>query len=72
MEKQEKAKPDEHYESETSELLCDCPEPIPELIINDLLHYLLDHEEDIAMSINDFGTLKSLFSFTMNREAKVT
>jgi hypothetical protein len=34
-----------------------------------LVEYLLSHEDDIALSINDFGELKDLFIELFNREA---
>jgi len=34
-----------------------------------LVKYLLSHEDDIALSINDFGELKDLFIELFNREA---
>ncbi len=33
-----------------------------------LIDYLLSHEDDIALSINDFGDLKELFIFTIHRK----
>ncbi len=52
----------------SSGLLCNCPEPL----MKDLIHYLLDHEDDIALTTNDFGTLKNLFSFIINRETDIS
>ena len=35
-----------------------------------LLKYLLSHEEDIALSINDFGDLKETFELVFDRKPK--
>jgi hypothetical protein len=35
--------------------------------IKDLTDYLLTHEDDIALCINDFGTLKSVFELMFDR-----
>lgn len=37
--------------------------------MEDLKGYLLDHEEDIAYCINDFGDLRLLFRTVIHREA---
>jgi len=37
---------------------------------NELAQYLLDHEEDIAIGINDFDELRSTFKAIIGREPK--
>jgi len=36
----------------------------------ELIQYLLDHETDIAYSINDFGSLQNVFVEFLGREAQ--
>ncbi len=37
----------------------------------ELTDFLKAHEEDIAMSINDFGDLKNIFTLCIGREAAI-
>lgn len=41
---------------------------MPDNLIVDLRKYLLDHEDDIRLSIDDFGDLSSLFVAVFRRE----
>ena len=36
--------------------------------LSGLNHYLISHEDDIAMGINDFGCLRPIFFDLLNRE----
>jgi len=36
--------------------------------LNDLNNYLISHEEDIALGINDFGCLRTIFTDIFNRD----
>lgn len=40
--------------------------------ITDVYNYLQAHEEDIALSINDFGDLAGVFRAMFGRHAKAT
>jgi len=39
------------------------------VIVGKLKEYLADHEEDIAIGINDFGYLREVFLFFIGRKA---
>lgn len=39
--------------------------------LNDLMEYLLHHENDIALDINDFGDLRYLFNAVVGRSAMI-
>ena len=37
---------------------------------DDLMHYLISHESDIALDINDFGELRAIFTELLDHEPK--
>lgn len=46
------------------------PIGITDEAINDLIGFLDCHEDDIAIGINDFSSLRSVFEFYMGRKAE--